>query len=206
MEYYAIRQVPIVIFIYDNRKECVDMKRRIQTIEEKQKREALDFVEKVFTEYQDEAEGREVRALVEEIRRKKFYIPELELVALDESGAIIGYVMFSGFSIEGRYEGELLLLSPAAVRTDLQRQHISKDMIEYGFQQAVKMGYTAVLVEGNPKNYHARGFQTAADFGILPGRSVHLPHIECLMVKELRAGALARIKGIVEYDFYETLG
>lgn len=181
------------------------MKRRIQPIEERQKEEALDFVEKVFTEYQDEAEGRMVRALVEEIRRKRFYIPELELVALDEAGAIIGYVMFSGFSIEGRYEGELLLLSPVAVRTDLQRQHISKDIIEYGFLQAEKMGYKAVLVEGNPKNYHARGFQTAADFGILPGRSVHLPHIECLMVKELQAGVLARIKGTVEYDFYKTL-
>lgn len=181
------------------------MERRIQPIEEKQKKEALDFVEKVFTEYQDEAEGRMVRALVEEIRRKRFYIPELELAALDETEAIIGYVMFSGFSIEGKYEGELLLLSPAAVRTDLQRQHISKDMIEYGFRQAEKMGYKAVLVEGNPQNYHARGFQTAADFGLLPGRSVHLPRIECLMVKELQAGALARIKGTVEYDFYETL-
>lgn len=138
--------------------------------------------------------------------REKILYTELELVALDESGAIVGYVMFSGFSIEGRYEGELLLLSPAAVRTDLQRQHISKDMIEYGFQQAEKMGYTAVLVEGNPKNYHARGFRTVADFGIVPGHSVHLPYIECLMVKELRAGALARIKGTVEYDFYEMLG
>lgn len=113
--------------------------------------------------------------------------------------------MFSGFAIEGRYEGDLLLLTPAAVRTDLQRQHISKDMIAYGFGQAEKLGYKAVLVEGNPQNYHARRFRTAADFGILPGRSVHLPYIECLMVKELQAGALAKIKGTVEYDFYKTL-
>ena len=147
------------------------MKRRIQTIEERQKREALDFVEKVFTEYQDETEGRVVRALVEEIRGKKFYIPELELVALDESGAIIGYVMFSGFSIEGRYEGELLLLSPAVVRTDLQRQHISKDMIEYGFQQAEKMGYwrmileTGEFLERSVRLYHRYGFKKIENYG-----------------------------------------
>lgn len=97
------------------------MKRKILAIEEKYKEKALDFVEKVFTEYQDAAEGRMVRALVEEIRAKKFYIPELELIMVDETGEIIGYVMFSGFTIEGRYEGELLLLTPAAVRTDLQR-------------------------------------------------------------------------------------
>lgn len=181
------------------------MKRKILAIEEKYKEKALDFVEKVFTEYQDAAEGRMVRALMEEIRAKKFYIPELELIMVDEAGEIIGYVMFSGFTIEGRYEGELLLLTPAAVRTDLQRQHISKDIIEYGFRQAKEMGYKAVLVEGNPQNYHARGFRTAADLGILPGHSVPLPYIECLMVKELQAGALAKIKGTVEYDFYKTL-
>lgn len=181
------------------------MKRKIQAMEEKYKEKALDFVEKVFAEYQDEAEGRMARALVEEIRAKKFYIPQLELIMVNEREEIIGYVMFSGFTIEGKYEGELLLLTPVAVRTDLQRQHISKDMITHGFRQAEKLGYKAVLVEGNPQNYHARGFQTAAAFGILPGRSVHLPYIECLMAKELQAGALAGINGTVEYDFYKTL-
>ena len=35
---------------------------------------------------------------------------------------------------EGKYEDELLLLTPVAVKTELQRQHISKDIIEYGFE------------------------------------------------------------------------
>ena len=76
------------------------MKRKIQAMEEKYKEKALDFVEKVFAEYQDEAEGRMVRALVEEIRAKKFYIPQLELIMVNEREEIIGYVMFSGFTIE----------------------------------------------------------------------------------------------------------
>lgn len=49
-----------------------------------------------------------VRTLVEEIRAKKFYIPELELVMVNENDEIIGYAMFSRFHIEGKYENELL--------------------------------------------------------------------------------------------------
>ena len=166
---------------------------------------ALAHVEKVFTAYRDAEEGRAVRRLVEEIRAKRYYLPALELMMTDDAGEIIGYAMFSRFHIEGRYENQLLLLSPVAVKTELQRRHISKELIEYGFAKAVELGYTAVLVEGNPMNYRARGFVTAADHGILPGKTVHLPRIECLMVKELVPGALAHMHGTVEYDFYEAL-
>ncbi len=181
------------------------MKRIIKTVTGKFVQETLDFVEKVFTEYSDEEEGKLVRALVGEIRSKKYYIPELDLIMVNEKEEIIGYVMFSRFHLEGNYEKELLLLTPAAVKTELQRQHISKELIEYGFEQAKKLGYKAVLVEGNPQNYQARGFYTSADYGIVPGETLHLPDIACLMVKELELGALERIKGQVNYDFYEAL-
>lgn len=164
-----------------------------------------ELVEKVFTEYEDEKEGKKVRALVEEIRSKKYYIPELDLMAVDDNEEIIGYAMFSKFHLEGKYEDELLILTPVAVRTDLQRQHISKDLIEYGFNKAKELGYKAVLVEGNPKNYNSRGFVTSSDYGIVPGKNVHLPQIECLMVKELVPGALESIKGTIDYSFYKAL-
>lgn len=182
------------------------MKRQIKCMEEKYLLPSLELVEKVFTDHENEKEGKMVRSLVEEIRRKRFYIPELELMMVDaDADEVIGYVMFSRFHLQGRYENELLILTPAAVKTELQRQHISKEIIEYGFEKARQMGFKAVIVEGNPRNYHARGFVTAADHGILPGKTVHLPHIDCLMVKELVPGALEEIKGIVEYTDYETL-
>lgn len=179
--------------------------RTIKSIDEKHLEEALDFVKKVFTEYANEQEGKLVRNLVAEIRSKKYYVPELELIMVDESDEIIGYVMFSRFHIEGKYDEKLLLLSPAAVKTGLQRQHISKDLIEYGFEKAKEMGYEVVMVEGNPQNYNARGFVTSADFGIVAAPSVGLPAPECLMVKELVEGALEHMHGEVEYSFYEAL-
>lgn len=179
--------------------------RIIKSMSSEHLQDSLELVESVFAEHYDAQEGRIVRKLVEEIRSKKYYIPELEIIAVDESDKVIGYVMFSRWHLNGKYEDKLLMLTPAAVETKLQRQHISKDMIEYGFARAKELGFEAVLVEGGPDNYRARGFVTAADYGILPGKTVHLPHIDCLMIKELVPGALEKMNGTVEYDFYEML-
>ena len=179
--------------------------RTIKTIEEKYLNPTLDLVEQVFTAHADAEEGALVRALVEEIRSKRFYIPQLELVMVDEDDSPIGYCNFSRFHLGGKYEDELLLLSPVAVKTELQRQHISKALIEYGFEKAAAMGYRAVIVEGNPLNYHSRGFLTSADFVITAHESVGLPAPECLMVKALVPGGLNGIQGQVCYSDYDCL-
>lgn len=165
---------------------------------------SLELVEQVFTDHESAEEGRTVRALVEEIRSKKYYLPELELLML-EDGEPVGYVMFSRFHIEGKYEDRLVILTPAAVKTNLQRQGISRALIEHGFKKAAEMGFTAALVEGNPANYRARGFNTSANYGIVAAESVHLPHVDCMMVAELIPGGLEGIHGEVNYSIYEVL-
>ena len=165
---------------------------------------SLELVEEVFTEHENADEGKLVRRLVEELRSKEYYLPELELLML-EDGEVIGYVMFSRFHIEGKYDDRLVLLSPAAVKTSCQRQGISRELINYGLKKAAEMGFTAAMVEGNPANYRARGFKTSADFGIVAGPNIHLPHVDCLMVTELVPGGLEGITGEVDYGMYETL-
>ena len=118
---------------------------------------------------------------------------------------VIGYAMFSRFHIEGKYTDELLILTPVAVKTSCQRQHISRDLIEYGFRVAAEMGFKAVLVEGDPKNYVPRGFKPSWKYGITAGPAIHLPHPDCLMVKELENGALNQMEGQVDYGIYESL-
>ena len=154
---------------------------------------------------ENEEEADLVVRLIKETRSMSTYIPELELIMVNDEDEVIGYALFSGFHLGGKYMDELLLLSPVAVKIEWQRQHISKEIIEYGFEKAKQMGFSAVIVEGNPQNYRSRGFQTSADFGIIAGKSVGLPAPECLMVKELTAGALDRIQGVVEYTDYKCL-
>jgi len=181
------------------------MERIIKSMEDKYLVPALELVEAVFTDHENAEEGRLVRRLVEEIRSKRWYLPELELIMVDEKDEVIGYVMFSRFHLQGNHENELLILTPAAVKTRLQRQHISKALIEYGFEKARELGYKAVIVEGNPMNYRSRGFVTSVDYGITAHKSVGLPAVECLMVKELVPGGLEGIHGQLCYTDYECL-
>ena len=97
------------------------------------------------------------------------------------------------------------MLTPVAVKTALQRQHISREILEYGFQVAKSLGFKAILVEGDPRNYIPRGFQPSHKFGVEAGPNLHLPHPDCLMIKELEEGVLEHINGFVDYAFYETL-
>ncbi len=179
--------------------------RIIKAMEETYLLPSRELVEAVFTASEDAESGKLVRRLVGEIRSKRFYVPELDLVMVDETDQVIGICIFSRFHLEGKYENELLLLSPVAVKTELQRQHISRELIEHGLEKARKLGYRAVIVEGNPMNYRSRGFRTSAEYGITAHESVGLPATECLMVRELVPGGLEGITGRVCYSDYECL-
>jgi predicted N-acetyltransferase YhbS len=181
------------------------MTRIIKSMQPEYLNSSLELVEKVFTESECAENGKLVRSLVEEIRSKKYYLPELELIMVNEDDEVIGYAMFSRFHIEGRYEDELLMITPVAVKTELQRQHISKEIIEYGFDVAKKMGYKVVMVEGNPQNYRNRGFDSSYKYGIEAGPQIGLPHPDCLMVLELEDGALNNMNGFVDYSYYDCL-
>ena len=101
---------------------------------------SLDMVRRTFTDHENAEEAQLVVSLIEEIRSMSTYIPELELIMTDENNEVIGYAMFSGFHLGGRFKDELLLLSPVAVKIEYQRQHVSKELIEYGFELAKKNG------------------------------------------------------------------
>lgn len=181
------------------------MTKTIKSMEDKYLQSSLDMVRRTFTNSESAENAQIVVNLVEEIRSMNFYVPELELIMVDENDEVIGYAQFSRFHLEGKFSDELLVLTPVAVKTELQRQHISKELIEFGFEKAKKMGFKVVIVEGNPQNYRSRGFVTSADFGIVAGESVGLPAPECLMVKELEENALDKISGVLEYTDYKNL-
>lgn len=181
------------------------MNRTIKSMENKYLKPSTEMVRRTFTNSETAEDAQIVVNVIEEIRSMKYYVPELELVMVNDDDEVIGYVMFSKIHLGGKFEDELLILTPVAVKTELQRQHISKDLIEAGFEKAKAMGFKVVIVEGNPMNYRNRGFVTSADFGIVAGESVHIPAPECLMIKELEENATDRINGVLEYTEYTSL-
>lgn len=181
------------------------MQRIIKPMENKYLQSSLDMVRRTFTNSETAEDAQIVVNLIEEIRAKEFYVPELEFIMVDENDEVIGYVLFSRYHLDGKFTDELLILTPVAVKTELQRQHISKELIEYGLKKAKQLSYKVVIVEGNPDNYRNRGFRTSCDYGITAAESVGLPAPECLMVQELEEGACKKINGIMDYAYYESL-
>ena len=143
------------------------------SMEDKYLTPAANLVEEVFTEYENEKEGKLVRRLVEEIREKDSYIKELELIAVDENDDVVGYVMMSGFHLNGNYKDKLLILTPAAVKTRLQRRHIGKNLIELGFEKARRMGYEAVTTAHNDVLVAERKVAGTACYTTPTGTVVH---------------------------------
>lgn len=181
------------------------MNRIIKSMENKYLQPSLNMVRRTFTNSETAEDAQIVVNLIEEIRKMKSYVSELELIMINDDDEVIGYVMFSKLFLDGKMQDELLMLTPVAVKTELQRQHISKELIEKGFEKAKKLGFKAVVVEGNPQNYRSRGFKTSADFGITADESVGLPAPECLMVKELCENSLENISGVIDYTMYKSL-
>ena len=74
------------------------MERIIQSMERKYLTLSLDMVEEVFAQSDSPEEGKVVRSLVEEIRSKKYYIPELELLMVNEN--IVDYGFYDALQEE----------------------------------------------------------------------------------------------------------
>lgn len=109
----------------------------------------------------------EVALLVEKIRASENHVPDLELVAEDESG-ITGFVMVSWAPLEGAARDRILNLSPLAVRPDRQLQDIGTALTREALRRVEELGEPAVMVEGIPGYYPRFGFERASALGYVP--------------------------------------
>ena len=145
----------------------------------------------------------EVVAFVDAIRASPEYVPELALVAEDESG-IVAHVMLSWAGLEGDGLDRLLVLTPMSVRPDRQRQGVGSALIREVLARADAAGAPAVLLEGIPGYYPRFGFEPAAEHG-LEKPLASIPD-EAFMVRKLSAYSDA-VRGKIVYPaFYAALG
>ena len=84
------------------------------------------------------------------------------LVAVDESGQIVGHILFSPATIlAGTDERQVASLAPMAVVPAHQRRGIGSMLVERGLQACKLAGYRAVIVVGHPDYYPRFGFSAA---------------------------------------------
>jgi putative acetyltransferase len=131
--------------------------------------------------------------IVDALRREAS--PLLSLVA-EVDGAVIGHIMFSPVSLEGRASLNLMGLAPMAVAPAHQRRGFGSALVIAGLAQCRQLGCRAVVVLGHPEYYPRFGFVPAASQGI---RSEWPVPDDVFMLVELERGALRGATGVIRY-------
>ncbi len=135
--------------------------------------------------------------LIEKLRKKPGYLPELSLVA-EVDHTIIGHILFTPVSIrsDSKTTGSLAL-APMAVLPAWQRKGIGGKLITEGLQAARKAGFSSAIVLGHPSYYSRFGFQPSVKWHIKAPFQVKE---ETFMAIELEEKALANAQGTVIYQ------
>lgn len=143
----------------------------------------------------EQAFGRRLEAgLVAALRRDG--AAALSLVA-EQEGRVLGHILFSPVIIEGETEGfPAAALAPLAVLPAFQRLGIGSALVSAGLARCREIGFSRVLVLGDPAYYQRFGFTPAAGAGIrYPGA---LPP-QAYMAIALETGALEGCGGTARY-------
>jgi putative acetyltransferase len=145
----------------------------------------------------------DVARFAEAIKASEHAVPELSLVAEDESG-VIGHVMLSYVPIEGGARPRLLVLTPLSVRPDRQGRGVGAALTRAVLERAEALGEPAVLLEGIPAYYPRFGFERASALGFV-APSPSIPD-EAFMVKRLSAWEPGVAGRVVYPPAYDHLG
>jgi putative acetyltransferase len=106
-----------------------------------------------------------VPALVDALRVAAAPLPPISLVATVD-GRVVGHVLLSACRLDApRRLVDVLSLSPLAVHPDHQRKGIGTRLIEHALAEADRRRVPLVFLEGSPRYYGARGFETASAAG-----------------------------------------
>ena len=140
--------------------------------------------------------GRRAEAeLVDKLRETDGFVPQLSLIA-EQSGVIIGHIMFTRVTLESDPPVQVLALAPVSVYPAFQKRGVGSALIRKGLAAADARGEPLVVVLGHPKYYPRFGFVPASTLGIYPP----WPDVpdDAFMVKPLSAYT-QDMKGIIRY-------
>lgn len=154
-----------------------------------------DFVKEAFSTA-EVADGTE-QDFVVKLRAGDGFIPELEFVA-EEAGEIVGHIMFTKRDVvqrDGVYN--TLLVAPLSVSRPNRSQGIGAALMQHGFDEAVKLGYQAAFLVGNPEYYERFGFRESSVFGI---KNITAIPDKFVLGCEIVEGALSSVQGTIDIE------
>jgi len=137
--------------------------------------------------------GCDEHLLAHNLRKCEAFIPELDYVAVMDS-VVVGNIMFCRSVVKSEDDGEhdVITFGPVSVWPENQGRGIGSALIKHAIGRAKDMGFTAILIYGDPGYYRRFGFGPAEDFQI---RTAEGKYLDALMALPLYEGALDGIQG-----------
>jgi len=135
--------------------------------------------------------------VIHTLRNDPAFVKELDFV-MEQNGKIIGQNMFmkTVINADDGKDVPVLTMGPICITPELKRKGYGKKLLDYSLEQAERLGYGAVLFEGNIDFYGKSGFDFARKFGI---RYHDLPKDaddSFFLCKELLSGYLDGVTGV----------
>lgn len=142
------------------------------------------------------APGCDEHFLAHILRDSPDFVPELDCVAV-HNGHVVGNIMYTRAKIvlDRGGEKEVLCFGPLAVAPAFQRQGVGGRLIEHTKALARALGYSAILILGDPDYYGRFGFVPAERYGIGTSWGVYIISLQAF---ELQPGALSDCAGYFE--------
>ncbi len=127
------------------------------------------------------------------LRNDPDFVPELSLV-LEQSGVLLGQAAGVRANIALQNGGTLpvLNLGPLCIAPSHQRQGLGRRLLNTLLEKAAALGFGAAVLEGDPAFYGPSGFVPGKTVGV---RYADDPTAEYFLIKELRPGFLAGVRG-----------
>jgi predicted N-acetyltransferase YhbS len=139
------------------------------------------------------------------VRKNLSPIIPLRLVAKCPNGKLLASIRYWPLLIDAK--DSALLLGPIAVDPDRQGEGIGVALITQSLQKAKKLGFSRVILVGDPEYYNRFGFVSAVDQGLeLPGPVDLQRFLIAPLVTESLDGISGMVSGDVDFTMDELHG
>ncbi|RIP34704.1 N-acetyltransferase [Staphylococcus gallinarum] len=152
----------------------------------------------IKTAFEDVIESNhDEQELVVRLREAPEYNYELEVVAKNENGDVVGHIMLSEVKIVNDTKTYVALaLAPLSVLPEYRNKGLGKALIQAVEERVKALGYTTIVVLGDPNYYSKFGYEEAETYSIDNPFDVQS---EYFMVKFLWDQVIDRPAGTVVY-------
>jgi predicted N-acetyltransferase YhbS len=137
----------------------------LSTLTENDYETSLQAIEAAFKNV--EMSNHDEHQLVNKIRKSEAYNYELEVVAKNDAGEVVGHALLSEVTIADEHDQHVALaLAPVSVISEYRNQGVGKALIQAVEERAKNHGYGTIIVLGDPEYYQALGYECAYNYKI----------------------------------------